>query len=331
MSQKIYCNTPGEIELFHCRDYWNESNNLSDNINLAMSPHSEVYYSSLCPIFSYELNNVQSLSLFGSVLLRDGVAFLLDFFIKNRYPGKLRTKIIVDYRLKDIVPETWHNHTAYFLYKSHLTASKNSLFYFMDIAQDFSLDFKQDKAKEIEDFCKKGIKKITIIPTIFSDLGEKDRGFIPVQLANVVQLLTYKFQDLEFSFSPLESLEPREVQGSYFSLSREMLVWVANSYVSQWMLSKGAVELYPGNISFRPTQTFSQSLNHDVTIFEDQRKSELSLKIWQWIDSLGVRSARNVDQISGGLEEFLSKDIKTLAFHFVGSRKNHDQLIRILE
>lgn len=99
-----------ETNLFNRRDSWNREDALDEKYLEFLAPHSHSYFSRLRPLFSFEIKSLNGLNSFSHVLFRDGIVFLLRFFINHPNPQGIKTKILIDRELAFCVPQPWRDH-----------------------------------------------------------------------------------------------------------------------------------------------------------------------------------------------------------------------------
>jgi hypothetical protein len=113
-----------ETNLFNRRASWNEEDTLGEKYLEFLAPHSRSYFSRLRPMFSFEVKTLQGLNSFTHVLFRDGLVFLLRFFIRFPRPEGLKTKVLINKELAFAVPQPWRDHTL--LYETVTLAQRST-------------------------------------------------------------------------------------------------------------------------------------------------------------------------------------------------------------
>lgn len=320
--KKDLLNSTAEVELFHSRDFWNQEDNIIESVTLALSPHSEIYYSSLCPIFSFELQKIDSLNLFSHVQLRDGLIFLLDFFLRNPEPKNLRTQISVESSMAAIVPESWRNQVSYYSYKSNVDVKSTQGFYIVGLEKLTDQKF-SEIISDINEMKDKGIKDITIIPTIISSFNKKDRGAHPATLANFSLKLSKEINGVEINFQSMENLKVSKLKGSLARFNKDLLLWCGDSYLKQYLLSNGAI-CWSENEELGETEV-ELSLYHKAIISKKVKSEdiEISNQLWAFINKMNLQlvGLGDMNRIDGELDEYVSAEVIGLADEVLNALK----------
>lgn len=105
-----------ETNLFNRRPSWNQEDALDEKYLEFLAPHSRAYFSRLRPFFSFEVKALNGLNSFSHVLFRDGIIFLLRFFVRYPVPQGLKCKILIEKNLAFTVPKAWQDHV--YLYET---------------------------------------------------------------------------------------------------------------------------------------------------------------------------------------------------------------------
>ena len=93
-------------------------------------PSSDEFYHPLNPMFTTFFSETRHLSSYDVVLLRDGAATLLDFYLRFPNPKSIRTLFLVSADLYFLVPDTWRAQTlAYRLDFPEITMTKKLVLY----------------------------------------------------------------------------------------------------------------------------------------------------------------------------------------------------------
>lgn len=112
-----------ETNLFNRRANWNVEDALDEKYLEFLAPHSRSYFSRMRPLFSFEIKNLNGLNSFSHVLFRDGLVFLLRFFIRYPTPSGLKTKVMIQKDMAFVVPQAWRDHC--YLYDTVLLSDIN--------------------------------------------------------------------------------------------------------------------------------------------------------------------------------------------------------------
>ena len=93
---------------------WGRDDSLVEYLQFMFSPHGLDYVSPVNALFLYKLKDLQQLSYFKNVFVRDGALLLFKFFIQNPSPGRLKTNLILSEKLCFLVPTAWSAQTYYY-------------------------------------------------------------------------------------------------------------------------------------------------------------------------------------------------------------------------
>jgi hypothetical protein len=125
-----------ETILFNRKEAWNKEDALDEKYIEYLMPTSTRYFSRLRPLFSFEVKTLSSLNNFSHVLFRDGILFLLRFFIRFKEPVGLRCKILIHEDLAAIVPKNWKEHVFFYRLSSRSEEKSPVTEVIVDISPD---------------------------------------------------------------------------------------------------------------------------------------------------------------------------------------------------
>ncbi len=103
-------------EILQCyqSERWGRDDSLVEYLQFMLSPHGLDYVSPVNALFLYKLKELQQLSYFKNVFVRDGALLLFKFFIQNPRPERLKTNLIISEKLCFLVPEAWSAQTYFY-------------------------------------------------------------------------------------------------------------------------------------------------------------------------------------------------------------------------
>jgi hypothetical protein len=314
-------NKKDEVELFNDRDLWCNPDFLTEKLIHSLSPHSDFYYSSLCPIFSFEIRNNDSLNLFTSVLLRDGVISLLNFFLKNPTPVGVRTKVLINENLSQIVPKAWFDRVWY--YRSHSKVKTNGVkFNYIVNLENYGPMLLESIRNDFKEILSSGYKDINIIPTAVSGFGQGDRSRLPSCIASFSNDISKEFKERDLSFSSIIELDKDELLGSSFKLNKNVFLWTSDSYIAHYLLSNGASDFTQnGHDETSDKSEVELSLYHGMTVFrkQDQASKETLPEFCAFLEEMKIRPLSN-DQLGLITDEpknYIANDIVGISYELV--------------
>lgn len=292
-----------EIELFNSRDFWTEEDNIVEAINLHLRPHSEVYYSELCPIFTYEILKYESLNLFGLIQLRDGICFILDFFLKHPNPENLRTKLIVNSKLRFLIPEAWRKNVYFVKLASTNKAIGISELYFIT-----GETISSNTLKQLEAYYSEGVQTVNLILTCTSPMSGLDRGSIGAKFANFACELKERFPNIKFNFLQMSEVCSRSVKGKLVDIDDGLLNWCSDSYLMHLMLSYGAclrTSVSPKNEDF-----FEVGPNYGF-LFQNDKFDNVEMLVWEDVHTYNItfNNPNSINRVHGQLKDYLHPGI----------------------
>lgn len=89
-------------------------------------PWKDNYSSPLTHICLYQVTNISQIEDLPTILVRDGLFMLLEFFLRSPNPKKLKGMILVHRCLRDYVPEAWRSKTLF--YEIEYRGSEENIF-----------------------------------------------------------------------------------------------------------------------------------------------------------------------------------------------------------
>lgn len=99
---------------------------LHSNLWHAFDPWKDAYSSPLTHINLYQVTNISQISELPTVLVRDGLFMLMEFFARSPNPKKMDGLILVHKTLRDYVPEVWRSKTLF--YEFEFKGLKDNIF-----------------------------------------------------------------------------------------------------------------------------------------------------------------------------------------------------------
>jgi hypothetical protein len=233
----------------------------SPEFSKAMGTLAHPYFSSLNPLFLFQVRELSELKKYETVLARDGIIPLLWFFYRFPKPSNLKTNILVSKDLERFIPLDWRKHvkTYEMVSLNHFGPKKKSsrlLIYGLGIESNLSIEFilrlkDRLKIKDAEISCYLPVKNDPFTPT--------SKEIYPLQLILQINNLSktaikpISWDDIaqENSFSDVAILELNEKK------------FISNCYVSEVLLAKGGVPI----CSIKPKGvTIPLSSNHGTVI-----------------------------------------------------------------
>lgn len=302
MSTKWIKSTQGELELFNNRDQWLKTDSAIDRIVETMSPHSEVYFSDLCPIFSFEIFDLENLNLFKAVHLRDGAATLIDFYLKYPEPNQLRTKVYVEKSLFSLTPKAWMNHVVPVELVTTKHSKRDNSYY---ITGDTFEDFDEIKIKKLIDI---GVTHIEVIPTTFSSQDQKSRAEIGSKFINLAKKLKENFKGVDIKFISPEEIDKSKVKEFYVETSLGVSVYCSDSYLIHYLLGLGACLTTNMTCEFSKINMIGP--DYGVIISNISHDEIRANHTWRLIKQLGINSCdiSNLDKLNAQLVDFINTD-----------------------
>lgn len=127
--QKLNHTSKDEIHyLNQIQDWCCKSKSTDEFINYTRN-HTRYYFSPLNNIFLFMIPDINSLSVFDKVLVRDGALSLNLFFLRNPTPKEIKTTLIIHEELSHFIPKEWENNVLLYSYDylGELQTSNNNL------------------------------------------------------------------------------------------------------------------------------------------------------------------------------------------------------------
>lgn len=216
---------------------WGRDDSLVEYLQFMFSPHGLDYVSPLNALFLYKLKNLQQLSYFKNIFVRDGALLLFKFFTQYPDPGRLKTNLIISEKLSFLVPPAWLNQTYFYNTYSAVTAKPKTVLVH-GILQEFSISSKNFEKK---------IKQLRLEYPDSRFVGLFNFPFPETQEAlwewNQFHTDAYRktlkvFPDFEF----LNWNEAQKLPASDLALCgiAHRDFWYSDSYVDHYFLQKGA-------------------------------------------------------------------------------------------
>lgn len=314
-------NSKDETELFHSRDFWCEPDNIIEEINLSLAPHSELYYSKCCPIFSYEIANLESLNLFSSVLFRDGVVFLLDFFLRFPDPQDLRTKILVNEKYSCIIPKLWRDNISYFNYSSSLNSNSKNAIYIVNIDRELEETLEATR-EDLAKLRKLNIEDITLLPTMIKSNSKQGLINAPFNMASFAESLANE----GIQFTSLDKVLGSDLSQSVFKVSDRLDLWCGDTFLRHQLCSHGAKELKD-----KTPNTYYESLElslfHEILVTDEINNESISDDLWNFVLESNIKSNSlgKLNRIDGGFEDYINSDLVSLGkevLRYIQNKKN---------
>jgi len=300
MSKSWVLNSADEMETFNTRDFWIEEDGLVESLTLSLSPHSGLYFSDLSPIFSYEIQKMESLNLFSHLHLRDGASLLLNFFLNNPKPSNIRTKISIHESLKDLVPSDWRDQVQFIELVSLRQASKKRAYYIMGSSVGF------DTFTHVQKIIDGGIEEVVFLASMVGTLGSSERASMGAQFISLSNQIIEKFSSINIKFEELKKINLNDVSQSLVAIDRDLFNYCSDSYVAHLLLSQGACTeaLFAGD----PTRFIELGLNYGQQLVDAEIDTDKSKELWDFIQKMNISSSndRNVSREFGQLEQYLN-------------------------
>jgi len=298
MNKPWVLNTSDEMETFNSRDFWTEEDGLIESLSLSLSPHSGLYYSDLSPLFSYEIQKIDSLNLFSHIHLRDGAALLLNFFLNQPDPKVLRTKISVHHTFHHLIPSSWIDHVQFVELVSKKSSTNDRLYYAMGNKIGF------DTIEHLKKLNSQGKKEINILSSLIGTLGSHERSDMAAQFIKLSTILKKELPDADISFVELSTINQQKVNGSQVVLDNHLLNYCSDSYIQHYLLSLGACS---ESVIKEDTNFIELGLNYGYQQVFPQIQVQKNDEIWNLIKSMNIQSSRdkNISREFGQLEQYL--------------------------
>lgn len=106
---------------FRNENLWRANTSAANSLIGLLSQHTKQYFSPFRAAFLFEMKSLGAVNYFSPILVRDGALTLLKFFYDNPKPRNEDMLLIINDKLKNIIPTSWSENV--FTYK--LTSNKN--------------------------------------------------------------------------------------------------------------------------------------------------------------------------------------------------------------
>jgi hypothetical protein len=261
------------LSQFRNSETWFSKSDLVESMTELLGQHALPYFSPLKAAFLFQFKSIDSLSYYSPVLARDGALMLAHFFLKNPEVTDHSIQIIIHEKLSNLVPASWQ--------KNVLTYSIRSLSNFKNFDQKRSslalvatmLGAKQN-SKEYLDQClqkftainKTAPQRITLVcacPQTACDPQTQE-----ALLKNYSELVFEISKiGIPVNFKSTEQLKGENLTDFYFQDLNEFLFYYSDSFISQLLLSHGALDLSCSmSQSQAPIATFPLSFYHELLV-----------------------------------------------------------------
>ena len=277
-----------------------------------LSPHSKFFYSPICSLFSFELisRSGNYIKTFDAVSLKDGLLPLSYFFMENKIPHEVDPILLVDERLKAIIPKAWCNNVVL----KKIVCTK----FLPDVKKLVLIvtpDSKTSSSQEIERELQKissAIKPDTEIKIFFTkaqfrgeetvEVGEGVAGKIYHKIFN--EFKNHNCQVLDWS----EYLSTSAYNSHYFVLNPN-LFYFSESYLEHDLLQRGACPLFQES---KEEIDIQLSLTHGYALKEISESYEKSDEFYQLMETIlegkykSIKNENEFETCELGSEEFRS-------------------------
>jgi len=235
-----------KVSLFSQRPLWLKDSLLREKYLDFLEPHGDSYHSDLCPLFSFEIDNIGIIDYFSIVSMRDGVYPLLRFFSLNPLPNDSDCFIIVDDSLAPLVPVTWLDKTLYrrLVFKGEKKICENLMLCLHGDFFSTPLDLLEeelekmllmaDRLKQVFGFLYFPVPLGEERLALYKSCSEK----ITMLIAKVVRKFNIEFTMCDFS--ELIGLQASKIHYHFFN---PLKFYVSDSYLDHYFFQKGATPL----------------------------------------------------------------------------------------
>lgn len=262
------------ISQFRNESLWLSDADTTKEISGLLGQHSKRYFSPLRTAFLFEIKSLAALTYFSPLLVRDGALTLLKFFYDNPQPSNETLILIINDKLKTLVPANWVNNV--------LTYKFNS---------DKAFNYSSDKIKILFFNSQFGQKHCSMefISTLFCDLRAKAKNnnfeiyfssFFSENPEGILvrnELAKHHFELFTETLRLFNSLPiiktPDEFESENFTDFlfcdlNEFSFYYSDSYFYHSLLSHGAIDFTNSTSDSLPLVTIPLSNYHKIEIFE---------------------------------------------------------------
>lgn len=272
-------NQSESYSIFSYDRIWKNRTPLCEKYKTFMSPDSNAYYSSLNPIFSFELeeNNFQSFKIFSMLSLRDGVYPLLRFFTMNPTPHEIDPILIVDARLSSIVPEAWRKKVylrEVFVEEKPLKEKANELLLVLFPDKDaMPLDSFEKEFSKIKDH----LDSFTNISIFFSTCtltGQEDAEYDFLWGYKLLNILSERLAGKNVSIISFSELQKKNLSQTAFHFFNPFLFYFSDSYLLHDLFQRGGRSLLMCSGKENHRTSVNVSINHGFNLHQNFSSAE---------------------------------------------------------
>ncbi len=221
---------------FNRSEMWLELEDIDEEFEEALKPHTKVFTNKLRPIWLFYLKNIQKLGFFDYVMAKDGSLGLARFFTQFREPEGIETKILIDSKHYRLVPECWKDNVILYRHCGQINKSETFVLSLTGHSGIATLD----ELNHALETLKKDYAPLKLIVMPFS---MKVRGMERLMdgdsyLSSMIATVSKAYSG-ELEFVSLEELSKRNLDGcSCLNLNPGKTMY-SESYIDQFLSSKG--------------------------------------------------------------------------------------------
>lgn len=260
------------------------------NRNWNIYPITEPYFSPFNAISLFEVENLDFLSNFPFVLVRDGLFSLMHFFLKHKEPSEeLSTKLIVHESFAPTIPPSWRDNIWYFNYyiSSNTFHYKKSPKKFLllkgYLTHSFaSLEYFEAKLKEVKSFLERNQRELYVyLPLAHDSFLEKhysEKDYLHDMLKILYSILDREQVNIVHTYN-LEKMNYYK-EGTFID-TNHLFKCYCDDYFNYFLISNGClpepefIKEHPLNENDPETVFYRISPNHGI-IIHDQHPPNFS-------------------------------------------------------
>ncbi len=244
-------------------------------------PITEKYFFEGNPTFLYEYRNFNDLARYPLIIVRDGFAGILDFFLNHPIPPEdFRTILLIPKKFEGLIPKQWGQYVGSYIIKSKREMSDSAksevIIHGLGVEDLFWGEAFLDRIKELKKIASEYSKVTFLIPqreSLLSDSSNQGKKY---------NLLLHKYLYENFGFEIKTENDSEKFIKNYknnnfcfFNLDNNN-GFVFDNYIDHHLWSKGGIKLEEKK---EKSQWSHKSLEYDLSPFHSICIDEVDLNI----------------------------------------------------